>query len=64
MRHPTSAAAILLVTLGIVNSAPITPEFDVVSIKPSIQNKNGPVIFEPGRAFSNSVTAHRIILAA
>lgn len=40
------------------------PRFDVVSIKPSTQNRNGPVQFTPGRAFSNSVSPYRMILAA
>jgi uncharacterized protein (TIGR03435 family) len=35
-----------------------------VSIKPSHEPRNGPVRFGPGRAFSDSVSAFRIILAA
>lgn len=53
----SGALAVLAQSVG-------APEFDAVSIKPSVQNKNGPMQFEPGRAYSNSVTAHRIIMAA
>jgi uncharacterized protein (TIGR03435 family) len=41
------------------------PEFDAASIKPSsIEGRNGPVQFGPGRVFSSNVHAFRLILAA
>jgi uncharacterized protein (TIGR03435 family) len=54
----------LLAAVGYAQSPATAHEFDAVSIKPSIQTRNGPVQFGPGRAFSDSVSTYRIILAA
>lgn len=57
-------STLLAATASHAQSAATAPEFDAVSIKPSIATRNGPVQFGPARAFSESVSTYRIILAA